>query len=93
MLLSKFKIEGQSMSPALKHNQKVFASSIPYVFRNPRVGDIVILLHGRCIIKRIARIKENKVFVVGDNKKQSSDSRNFGWIGKEKIIGKVIFNI
>jgi nickel-type superoxide dismutase maturation protease len=93
MLLSKFKIEGQSMVPKLKHGQIVFASSIPYIFRKPKVGDVVIAQHGRCIIKRIARIKENKVFVVGDNKKESSDSRNFGWIGKEKIIGKVIFNI
>jgi nickel-type superoxide dismutase maturation protease len=93
MLLSKIKIEGHSMAPALRHNQIVFASSIPYIFRKPRTGDIVIVRHTRCIIKRIAEIKEDKIFIIGDNEEKSTDSRSFGWIGKESILGKVIFKI
>jgi nickel-type superoxide dismutase maturation protease len=93
MLLSRFKVAGCSMMPTLKHNQIVFASSIPFFFKKPKIGDIVILQYGRCIIKRIAGAKENKIFVVGDNEKRSTDSREFGWIDKRKIIGKVIFKI
>jgi nickel-type superoxide dismutase maturation protease len=93
MLLSKIRIVGHSMEPTLKDSQIVFASSIPFLLRKPKVGDIVVLQYGRCIIKRIARIKKGKIFVVGDNVKKSTDSRNFGWIDEKKIAGKVIFKI
>ncbi|MDO8659757.1 MAG: nickel-type superoxide dismutase maturation protease [Candidatus Parcubacteria bacterium] len=90
MLLSKVRIIGHSMEPALKDDQIVIVSSIPYFFKKPRVGDIVILRHERHIIKRIEKIKDDKFFVVGDNKKESTDSRKFGWILKKTILGKVI---
>jgi type IV secretory pathway protease TraF len=31
--------------------------------------------------------------VEGDNKKESIDSRNFGFINKKNIIGKVVFKM
>jgi nickel-type superoxide dismutase maturation protease len=45
----------------------------------------------RVLIKRIKEIKDNKYFVVGDNKDESTDSRDFGWLDKENMIGKVIY--
>lgn len=33
----------------------------------------------------------NKIFVVGDNETQSTDSRSFGWIERKNIIGKVVY--
>jgi nickel-type superoxide dismutase maturation protease len=93
MLLFRVKVKGHSMEPALKHNQIVVASSLPYFFGKPQAGDIVVLSHGKCIIKRIINVKENEIFVVGDNDKESTDSRNFGWLNKRKIIGKVIYKI
>jgi len=33
----------------------------------------------------------NQYFVAGDNRKNSSDSRDFGPIGKEKLIGRAFF--
>lgn len=93
MLLSRVKVSGHSMEPTLKHNQTVIVSSIPFFFGQPKVEDVVILQHGRCIIKRIIKIKENKIFVAGDNSKESTDSRGFGWISNKRIIGKVIFKI
>ncbi len=91
LLLSRFKILGHSMEPTLKQNQTVIASSIPYFFMKPKVGDIVILQRERCIIKRISKISGDNFFVQGDNK-ASTDSRDFGWINKKEIIGKVILN-
>ena len=93
MLLFRVKVKGHSMEPSLKNNQIAIASSLPYFFRKPRVGDIVVLSLGKCIIKRIIKVKENEIFIVGDNNKESTDSRDFGWISKRKIIGKVICKI
>lgn len=91
MLLSKIKVVGHSMEPTLKQNQIVIVSSIPYFFRKPKIGDVVVLKRQKYIIKRIAAIKKEQVFVIGDNKKESNDSRHFGWIGKDNILGKVIY--
>jgi len=93
MLLSKIKVVGRSMEPSLKHNQIILASSVPFFFRKPKVGDIVVLKKKKFIIKRIAKINKNKFFVVGDNKEESTDSRNFGWIFKQNIVGKIILKI
>lgn len=91
MLLSKIRVVGHSMMPGLKQNQIVIVSSIPYLFRKPKIGDIVVLKREeRYIIKRIVKIAGNKIFVEGDNKKASTDSRNFGWIERREIVGKVI---
>lgn len=79
------------MEPALNHGQIVIGSSLPFLFKKPEIGDIVVLAHGRCIIKRIVKIEKDKIFIMGDNKKESTDSRSFGWINKQEILGKVMF--
>lgn len=95
MLLSKIRVIGHSMEPTIKQNKIVIVSSIPYFFRKPKVGDIVVVKRQKYIIKRIAAINPSadgeQVFVIGDNKKESNDSRHFGWIGKDNILGKVIY--
>ncbi len=58
-----------------------------------KVNDVVILTHpqtGRLLLKRIKKIKKKTYFVLGDNERESTDSRNFGWIQRNNIIGKVI---
>lgn len=49
----------------------------------------------RFLIKRITKIDPSvdgeKYIVSGDNKKDSLDSRIFGWISKKDILGKVIY--
>ena len=45
-------------------------------------------------IKKIKTIEKNIfIWIEGDNKKNSFDSRNFGWIKKEFIIGNVLIEI
>ena len=44
------------------------------------------------MIKIIKEIKDDKIFVIGTHN-NSIDSRNFGYINKKDIIGKVIFTI
>lgn len=81
------------MYPTFKSGDFVLVNRLAYFFNKPKIRDIIVLKRQRYIIKRIAKIKDNKFFVVGDNKKQSTDSREFGWIDKESIAGRVMFKI
>jgi len=90
-LLSKYKISGHSMMPALKPNQEILVSSLPYLFKNPSKGEIVAFKNeNQHIIKRIKEVGDGKFLVQGDNQK---DSKEYGWISKNLIIGKVIYII
>lgn len=72
------------MLPTLRPGQMVVFTRA----RKPQVGDIVMISHdGLEKIKRIARIEHGRVYVLGDNPAASTDSRSFGWIGEEYIIG------
>ncbi len=81
------------MNPIFKDNDVVLVNRFSYILSKPKIGDLVILRREKYMIKRIARIKDKKFFVVGDNKKESTDSRSFGWINKKEIIGEIIYKI
>ncbi|QQS18551.1 hypothetical protein IPL68_00335 [Candidatus Saccharibacteria bacterium] len=54
--------------------------------------DVVIMLHnGKEKIKRIRTVEGKKYDVRGDNPAQSTDSRHFGLVRHEDIMGKVIW--
>lgn len=94
MLFSRFKIVGHSMSPNFAENDNVIVSSLPFIFLKPKIGDIVVFNnYGKLFIKRIKKIKEEKYFLVGDNSKDSHDSRKFGFVERQQIKGKVIIKI
>jgi len=77
------------MLPTLKSGQDVL---VWYWFLNPKIGDLVaIKVNGKEMVKRIQSTNGRRYFVVGDNEKESTDSRNFGWIRKSEIIGKVVW--
>jgi type IV secretory pathway protease TraF len=80
------------MEPAIKNQQHVLTSKIPYLFSEPDVKEIVAFnLKGKVLIKRIQKKMGNKYFLTGDNSKDSFDSRSFGSISKSDILGKVIY--
>lgn len=81
------------MTPVFKENDTVLVNRLSYFLSKPKVGDVVVLKREKFIIKRIARIKDNKVFIVGDNKSESTDSRSFGWVSKKAILGKAIYRL
>jgi len=92
MLLSRFKITGHSMEPFLLNSQTVLASSIPFIFSKPKVGDVVVFRYqNKHFIKRISKIKGDSLFLKGDNKEDSLDSKKFGWIDRKNIFGKIFF--
>lgn len=90
---SRFKISGHSMEPVLFEGDSVIVSFIPFFFKSPKIGDIVLFLdnkNNKYLIKRIKEIDKENYFLIGDNIKDSKDSRYFGYISKKNILGKVI---
>ena len=76
------------MLPTLQEGQEV----LTFNWGKVKVGDVVVIKHdSKEIIKRIEKIGEDKIFVKGDNKRESTDSRHFGSIDQSQIIGKVIY--
>lgn len=82
------------MKPTFSEDDSVLVSSIPLLFVNPKKGDVVVFeKYNRFYIKRIGKINDGKYFLVGDNKKDSEDSRRFGSVKRSQIKGKVILKI
>ena len=76
------------MFPTLKLGQHVVTFNW---FLRLKVGNLVVAkVNSRLIIKRISKIKQHEYFLVGDNKKESTDSGHFGGVKMEQIIGKVL---
>lgn len=82
-------VVGRSMSPKLKPGQLLL---ITRIYRRLRPGQVIVFNHyGREKVKRIERVVDNRVFVIGDNLNFSTDSRHFGWITTKEIIGRVVW--
>ena len=58
-----------------------------------KINEIVLLYHPQVtelvLIKRCVKKEEQFFWVEGDNPEESTDSRHFGWIPKDKYIGTV----
>ena len=89
--ISRFTVSGNSMTPTLHSGQDVL--SINW-FVNPKVGDIVVIKKsGKEMVKRIQKVEDGKVFVVGDNPSESIDSRSFGPVNMADVVGKGIYSL
>ncbi|MBD5395568.1 MAG: signal peptidase I [Lachnospiraceae bacterium] len=45
------------------------------------------------IVRYPYTLQKGQVFIMGDNRSESMDSRNFGAVGKRQIKGKILFRI
>jgi signal peptidase I len=81
------KVVSSSMAPKLRPGQTIFATTF---FRKLHPGQVVIVRQNhKELIKRIERIEDNKVFVIGDNLDRSIDSRQFGWLDESAVVARV----
>lgn len=77
------------MLPTLKPGQDIL---VWCWFNCYKVGDVVVIKEsGKEMVKRIHKISGQEYFLQGDNKDASTDSRAFGWITRDKIVGKMVF--
>ncbi|MEM9542440.1 MAG: nickel-type superoxide dismutase maturation protease [Cyanobacteria bacterium P01_E01_bin.42] len=90
----RFRVAGNSMLPLLQPGEEILIDLQAYRKNYPRAGDLVIALHPQKpdlkIVKRVAWITENgDCFLQGDNPRESTDSRIFGVVKRDYILGKV----
>ncbi len=91
-------VSGSSMSPTYNNGDwLLFRKRRPPVARNLQhlVGKVVVVEResypGVCFIKRIIRADINGIWVEGDNKEASTDSRQWGELAPSEIVGIVFF--
>lgn len=91
-MFSYFMVREQSMEPSCREGDFVLVNRMSYLFSRPKVGQLVVLKDpespARRIIKRIITVKDSFLWVEGDNKEESRDSRNFGWISSKALVGQ-----
>ncbi|HAE05427.1 S26 family signal peptidase [Richelia intracellularis] len=89
----RFRVIGSSMIPLLQSGEEILVDTQAYKQIYPQVGDIVIAqlpFQGEKIVKRVAAVLEDgSCFLVGDNYSESTDSRHYGFLRIQNIIGKV----
>ncbi|MBE9048476.1 nickel-type superoxide dismutase maturation protease [Pleurocapsales cyanobacterium LEGE 10410] len=90
----RLKITGRSMLPLLQPGTEILIDPHAYYKSPPRIDDIVVTTHPHdsqlTIVKRITAIDpQGKCFLTGDNLVASKDSRHWGTVSSQDIIGKV----
>lgn len=82
------RVVGKSMWPVLAPTQIVFAIPKPHY----KEEDVVVIWHnGTEKIKRVRTVQGNYFELRGDNPSKSTDSRQFGLVERQAIVGKVIW--
>lgn len=81
---------GNSMSPTINDSDLIIYYKTN---KNIKKDDIVIVNLNKKVVKRVKYIKNNKIFLVGDNINNSYDSRKYGEVEYSRIMGKVIYII
>lgn len=90
----RLKVVGESMLPFLSPGEEILIDPYIYNKSKPEINDVVAIAHPLkttlAIVKRIKAISEDgKYFLMGDNPTASTDSRHWGTISQQQIIGKV----
>lgn len=82
------RVVGDSMYPTYRNGQTLLV----LMSRNFKVGDVVVAFQNKQhVLKRITAMKDGRVFIEGDNKSSSTDSREYGWLQDRLVNGKVIW--
>ena len=89
----RFHVSGNSMNPVLRNGDWVFVRKGDPDPSDLKVGDILVARHpyieNSFVVKRLSRVTENGFFLLGDNPKESTDSRTLGAFPLSIVVGKV----
>ena len=90
--LRRFVVEDTSMRPRLQPADRLLV----FQWARPKPGDIVVLREPDAqltfAVKRVASLEPNgDVIVSADNPNVSRDSREFGPVPRQLIVGRVMF--
>jgi signal peptidase I len=96
--------EDESMLPAIRPGDRLLVDPVAYRDRPPARGEILVLddpeRPGRHLVKRVgavagemtesgASVPSGTVYVLGDARDRSRDSRSFGPVPLRAVIGQV----
>ena len=89
----RYRVTGDSMRPTLLPNDHLLVDGYAYVMDSPRVGDIVVakrsVAEPLVLTKRVAGCEGDHVWLASDNPTAGTDSRHFGPVSLELILGRV----
>ena len=90
----RFKVVGRSMLPLLQPEEEILIDPYAYQKQKPQINDVILTNHPYDtrlkIVKRVALVAvDGGCFLIGDNPKESTDSRHWGKVECQKIIGRV----
>jgi signal peptidase I len=96
MIINVFKVTEQSLTPDFIEGDFVITFKIPRFLGHYKKGDVVIFdqsPYGR-LIKRVQSVssEDHSLFVIGTHP-NSIDSREFGMIRDQSVLGKVVWHI
>jgi nickel-type superoxide dismutase maturation protease len=91
-LLSRVAVAGTSMAPALAPGDRLVVLRT----RRVRPGDVVVVRdprrRDRAVVKRVTgATPDGELIVHGDNGEGSTDSRTYGPLARELLVGRVIY--
>ena len=102
-LADHYTVPSSSMTPTVAVGDRVLVNKLAYGVRvpwteiwlggvdAPEVGDVIVLTSpedGKVLLKRVVRVDDDVLFVMGDNRNNSHDSRAFGSVDKEAVLGR-----
>lgn len=88
-------VHDESMLPTLRPGDRLLVDPRAYRARSPRVGEIVVVTDpeasDRWIVKRVAFVHaaEGTIDIRGDAADTARDSRQFGRVSTQVIVGRV----
>jgi nickel-type superoxide dismutase maturation protease len=88
------KVEGDSLLPRYREGDYVLVASTPFPSGRIKPGSVVAFRHPThgTLIKLVESVKEGGYHVVGTHP-HSVDSRQFGPVRPEALIGKVLWHL
>lgn len=88
------RVSGDSMYPTYKDEEVIITTRL-FRRKNIKPDDIFIfqrpdMTESRFLIKRVIRVRNTDIYFLGDNRLNSYDSRNFGYVPINNLVSKVI---
>ena len=82
------RVKGNGMYPTLEKGQLVLVRRRSYC----KVNDIVVFVQGGVEkVKRVSGVEGDFLYLLGDNPQFSTDSRQYGYVNRENVVGTIIF--